>query len=40
MYTITVEIGSARHRIRTNDTGAPEFLRPMLNVLSAIAVTS
>ena len=39
-YTITVEIGSARHRIRTTDTYAPDAVRPMLNILSAIAVVS
>ena len=39
-YTIIVESGSSRHRIRTSDTGAPESLRPLLNELSTIAMVS
>jgi len=38
VYTITAEIGSARHTVRTTATKAPEALRPMLNLLSSIAV--
>ena len=38
VYTLTVESGSARHCIRTSDTTAPESLRPLLNVLSTLAL--
>ncbi len=37
-YAIEVEAGSAQHRVRTNDTGAPESLRPLLSDLSALAM--
>lgn len=40
MYTVTVEAGSTRHRNRTTDTGAPEALRPLLNMLSTLAMVS
>lgn len=40
VYTVTVESGSSRHCIRTSDTSAPETLRPLLNVLSTLAMVS
>jgi hypothetical protein len=40
VYDLRVESGSVRHHIRTSDTGAPESLRPLINVLSTLAVTS
>ena len=40
IYTLTVESGTARHRVRTSDTSAPEALRPLLNVLSTLAMVS
>ena len=40
VYTIIVEAGSKRHRVRTTDTGAPESLRPLLNELSTLAMVS
>src|SRR5215510_15202326 len=40
IYTLTVESGSARHCIRTSDTSSPESLRPLLNVLSTLAMVS
>jgi len=39
-YTISVEAGSARHRVRVSDTSLPESLRPLINQLSTIAMTS
>ena len=33
-YTITVESETAKHTIHTNDTSAPEELRPLLQELS------
>ena len=38
VYTLTVESGSAQHCVRASDTGAPESLRPLLNVLSTLAM--
>lgn len=38
VYTLTVESGSAQHSVRASDTGAPESLRPLLNVLSTLAM--
>lgn len=40
VYDLTVESGSARHCVRTSDTSAPESLRPLLNVLSTLAMVS
>ena len=40
VYTLTVESGSARHCVRTSDTSSPESLRPLLNVLSTLAMVS
>jgi len=39
LYTISVEIGSARRTIQVAEMDAPDALRPMLNLLSSIAVT-
>ena len=39
-YTLTVESGSAQHCVNTSDTSAPESLRPLLNVLSTLAMVS
>ena len=36
-YRVTVESGSTHHTIHTTDTGAPEALRPLLNILSTLA---
>ena len=33
-YTLTVETETAKHTIRTNDTTAPDELRPLLQELS------
>ena len=38
VYTLTVESGSSQHCVRTSDTSAPEALRPLLNVLSTLAL--
>jgi len=38
VYTITVKSGSTSHRVCTTDTGAPESLRPLLNMLSTLAM--
>jgi hypothetical protein len=38
VYTLTVESGSSRHCVRTSDTSAPESIRPLLNVLSTLAM--
>jgi hypothetical protein len=38
VYTLTIESGSSRHCVRTSDTRAPESLRPLLNVLSTLAL--
>ena len=38
IYTLTVESGSSQHCIRTSDTSAPDSLRPLLNVLSTLAM--
>lgn len=38
VYTLTVESGLARHCVHTSDTSAPEALRPLLNVLSTLAM--
>jgi hypothetical protein len=38
IYTLTVESGSSEHCVRTTDTGAPDSLRPLLNVLSTLAL--
>ena len=38
VYTLTVESGLSRHCVRTSDTSAPESLRPLLNVLSTLAL--
>jgi hypothetical protein len=38
IYTVTVESGSSQHCVRTTDTGAPDSLRPLLNVLSTLAL--
>jgi hypothetical protein len=38
IYTLTVESGSSSRCVRTSDTGAPETLRPLLNVLSTLAM--
>ena len=38
IYTITVESGPSQHCVRTSDTSAPESLRPLLNVLSTLAL--
>ena len=40
VYTITAQIGSARHTVRTTESRAPDALRPMLNLLSSVAVVS
>jgi len=40
VYTLTVESGSSRHCIHTSDTSSPESLRPLLNVLSTLAMVS
>jgi len=40
VYTITAEIGSARHTVRTTEKKAPDVMRPMLNLLSSIAIVS
>lgn len=40
LYYLTVDSGSMRHRIRTSDTGAPESLRPLIDVLSTHAVAN
>jgi hypothetical protein len=36
-YTITVESGNSHHTVHTNDTSAPESLRPLLEKLSTLA---
>ena len=38
VYSLTVESGSAQHFVRASDTNAPESLRPLLNVLSTLAM--
>jgi hypothetical protein len=38
IYTLTVESGSSQHCIRTSDTSVPDALRPLLNVLSTLAL--
>ena len=38
VYNLTVESGSSSHCVRTSDTSAPEALRPLLNVLSTLAL--
>src|SRR5262245_31074720 len=40
VYTLTVESGSSRHSVRASDTSSPESLRPLLNVLSTLAMVS
>jgi hypothetical protein len=38
IYTLTVESGSSQHSIHTSDTSVPDSLRPLLNVLSTLAM--
>lgn len=40
LYTITVEAGATRHRVRVNDTTMPESLRPLINELVTLAEIS
>ena len=40
VYTLTVESGSSQRCVRTSDTSSPEALRPLLNVLSTLAMVS
>jgi hypothetical protein len=37
LYTITVESGATRHRVRVSDTAMPEALRPLINELVTLA---
>lgn len=37
-YRVTVDSGSTHHTISTSDTTAPEALRPLLDVLSTLAL--
>ncbi len=37
-YRVTVDSGSTHHTICTSDTTAPEALRPLLDVLSTLAL--
>lgn len=38
LYTITVQAGVTRHRVRVSDTSMPEALRPLINELMTLAV--
>ena len=40
LYSITVEAGATRHRVRVSDTAMPESLRPLINELATIAAIS
>jgi len=40
LYTITVEAGATRHRVRVSDTAMPEALRPLVNELTALTALS
>jgi len=40
VYILTVESGSSQHCVRSSDTSSPEALRPLLNVLSTLAMVS
>jgi len=40
LYTITVEAGATRHRVRVSDTAMPEALRPLINELTALTSLS
>ena len=40
LYTITVESGATRHRVRVSDTTMPEALRPLINELVTLATIS
>jgi hypothetical protein len=40
LYTITVEAGATRHRVRVNDTTMPESLRPLVHELVTLAEIS
>ena len=40
LYSITVEAGATRHRVRVNDTGISESLLPLVNELAALATIS
>jgi Emfourin len=39
-YSITVEAGATRHRVRVSNTSVPEPLMPLVNELAAIAAIS
>ncbi|MEP7136607.1 MAG: protealysin inhibitor emfourin, partial [Chloroflexota bacterium] len=37
LYTITVQAGAMRNRVRVSDTSMPEALRPLINELATLA---
>ena len=40
LYTLTVEAGAMRHRVRVSDTSMPKSLQPLIYELSTLAAVS
>ena len=40
LYTITVQAGATRHRVRVSDTSMPESLRPLISELATLVAVN